>query len=61
MQPASIQKHLFYGTFLVLLYLGSLSSVFRDDYVAKVVSAGCSTTLFALSLLYYVSRKARLR
>ena len=61
MQPASIQKHLFYGTILVLLYLGSLSSVFRDDDEAKVVSVVCATMLFALSVLYYLSRKARFR
>ena len=61
MQPAPIQKHLFYGTILVLLYLGSMSSVFRDDYEAKVVSMVCATGLFALSVAYYLSRKGRVR
>ena len=59
MQPAAIQKHLFYGTILVLLYLGSLGSVFRDDFEAKVVSVSCATVLFALSVLYYVRRTSR--
>ena len=61
MQTASIEKHLFYGTNLVLLYLGSLGSVFRNDDEAKVVSFVCATILFALSVLYYLNRKARIR
>ena len=61
MQPATIQKHLFYGTMLILGYLGSLGSVFRDDFEAKVVSVACATVLFALSVLYYLRRKSRVR
>ena len=61
MQPATIQKHLFYGTLLVLLYLGSLSSVFRDDKTGAVVTVVCATVLFVLSLLFYIKERGRFR
>lgn len=61
MQPATIQKHIFYGTVLILLYLGSLSSVFRADIESKVVTIVCATVLFVLSVLFYISHRARFR
>jgi hypothetical protein len=61
MQRATIQKHLFYGTVLVLLYLGSLSSVFRDDTTGRVFTLVCATVLFALSVLFYISQRTRFR
>ena len=61
MQPATIQKNLLYGTVLILLYLGSLSSVFRDDMTGKAVTVVCATALFALSVLYHLSQRTRSR
>ena len=50
------QKHLFYGTLLVLLFLGSLSAVFRTDFEAKVATVVCASILFVTSIAHYVSR-----
>lgn len=61
MDTRLIQKHLFYGTFLVLVFLGSLSSVFREDFEAKVVSVACASILFVLAALHYVQRHRALR
>ena len=54
MQNSRFQKHLFYGTLLVLLFMGTLSSVFRDDWEGKVVSVVCAITLFAVAVGYYI-------
>lgn len=56
MDHAEIRKHIFYGTLLVCLFLGSLSSVFRDDFSGKAVSVVCATILFAISVTHYVWR-----
>ena len=56
----NVQKHLFYGTLLILLLLGALGSVFRSDFEAKVVSAVCATVLFAISGLSYFRRHGAL-
>jgi hypothetical protein len=53
----SLENHMFNGTGLVMLFLGSLSTVFRDDIEAKVVSVVCSTTLFLMAVLSYVRRQ----
>jgi hypothetical protein len=52
----SIQKHLFYGALLVVVFLGSLSSVFRDDFETKVVSVVCASILFVIASLLYLQR-----
>ncbi len=57
MKPAAVQKHLFHGTLLVLLFLGALSSVFRTDFGGKVVTTVCVFVLFSLSVLNYVRRQ----
>ena len=51
---AHFRKHLLYGTLLVCAFLGSVSSVFRDDFAAKVVSVVCASILFTGAALYYV-------
>ena len=56
MQTSSFQKHLFYGTALVLLFLGSLSAVFRTDFAGKAVTVVCATILFAIAVAHYVWR-----
>ncbi len=56
METRVIRKHLFYGTLLVFLFLGSLSSVFRGDMPAKVVSITCASILFFLAARYYAHR-----
>ena len=56
MESRRIQKHLFYGALLVWVFIGSLSSVFRDDVEAKVVSVICASILFVLASLHYVQR-----
>ena len=56
MQTRSIQKHLFYGTLLTLLFLGTLSAVFRTDVTGKVVTVVCATILFAIAVAHYVWR-----
>ena len=56
MERSPIQKDLFYGTLLVCLFLGSLSSVFRDDLTGKIVSIACVTILFAVAVWHYLSR-----
>jgi hypothetical protein len=61
MKPSLIQKHLFYGTLLVLIFLGSLSGVFRTDTEAKVVSVVCATILFGLAMVLYLRRNGTLR
>ena len=60
MRPERIQKHLFYLTLLVLLLMGSLSSVFRNDFGAKVVTTVCAATLFGLAVLHYVRLNTKL-
>jgi predicted membrane protein len=60
MRPEMMQKHLFCGTLLLLLFMGSLSSVFRADFEAKVVTVVCATILFGISVLHYALRNARL-
>ncbi len=55
MQTSSIQKHLFYGTLLVLLFLGTLSAVFRTDFEGKAVTVICATALFAIAVRQYLS------
>lgn len=54
MLTTGFQKHIFYGTTLVLLFLGTLSPVFRADFEAKIVSVVCATILFVLSVAHYV-------
>ena len=49
-----LQKHLFYGTVLVLLFLGTMSSVFRTDIEAKIISVACASVLFLISVRHYV-------
>jgi hypothetical protein len=56
MRSSSLNKHLFYGTMLVLLFLGSLGAVFRDDVEGKVVTVVCATVLFLIAILSYVRR-----
>ncbi|MBA3527481.1 MAG: hypothetical protein M3438_06740 [Pseudomonadota bacterium] len=51
-----LQKHLFYGTALILLFIGTLSSVFRDDIEAKVVSVVSASILLFVAALHYVRR-----
>jgi hypothetical protein len=52
MEPRRIQKRLFYGTLLIIVFLGSLSSVFRAELEAKLVSVVCSGILFVFAALY---------
>ena len=54
MQTHPLQKHLFYGTLLVLLLLGAMSGVFRTDVTAKIVSVVCAGVLFLISVSHYV-------
>ncbi len=54
-----LRKHMFYGVVLVMLFIGSLSSVFRGDFDAKVVSVICSTSLFVMAALLYVKHNKR--
>lgn len=56
MRTTRLEKHLFYGTLLVLLFMGTLGSVLRDDLTGKVVTAVCGTILFAMAVVHYVSR-----
>jgi len=56
MRTGDIRKHLFYGTVLILLFMGSLGSVFRDDFTGKVVTVVCSTILFSIAVVHYVWR-----
>ncbi len=56
MLTTGFQKHIFYGTLLVCLFLGTLCAVFRADFEAKVVTVVCATILFAISIAHYVSR-----
>ncbi|WP_208631775.1 hypothetical protein [Rhizorhabdus wittichii] len=57
---SAVQKHLFYGTLLTLAFIGSLSAIFREDLVAKVIAGACSTTLFVLAALLYCREHKRL-
>lgn len=50
------QKHFFYGTLLALLFLGTLSAVFRTDFEAKVVTVVCAALLFAIAVAHYLRR-----
>ena len=56
MHPSPFQKHMFYGTLLVLLFLGTLSAVFRADFGSKVVTVVCASILFAIAVVHYVWR-----
>jgi hypothetical protein len=56
MRSNGFQKHLFYGTVLVLLFMGTLSSVFRADVEAKMVSTACASILFLIAIMQYVQR-----
>ena len=56
MHSLSTQKHIFSGTLLAMLSLGALSSVFRTDNEARIVSLVCVGNLGALSMWLYVGR-----
>lgn len=56
MSPRSTRKHIFYGTLLMMLFIGALSSVFRADYEARIVTVVCVGVLATLSLWLYVGK-----
>ncbi|MGN6499759.1 MAG: hypothetical protein ACTHKM_06400 [Tsuneonella sp.] len=56
MQTTALQKHLFYGTLLILLFLGTLSAVFRSDIAGKIVTVVCAAILFGIAVVHYVGR-----
>ena len=57
---ASIRKHMFYGTILLLMFMGSLAGVFRNDFEAKVVNFICVAILTAICLISYINSHKRL-
>ena len=61
MDTRKVEKHLYYGTLLSVLVLGSLASVVRSDLEAKIVSAVCSTILFSIAALAYFRGQRALR
>jgi hypothetical protein len=56
MDHVEIRKHIFYGTLLVCLFLGTLGSVFRGDFTGKAVTVVCAAILFAISVAHYIWR-----
>jgi len=46
-------KHIFYGSLIVVLFLGSVSSVFRTDLAAQIVAIFSSLILTTCTALYY--------
>ncbi len=40
---------------LLLLFLGTLSAVFRTDFEGKIVTAVCAAILFVIAVKYYLS------
>jgi hypothetical protein len=49
----AIQKHIFYVTILILLFMGGVASIFRSDFEAKAVSAACVLMMAAGNLFWY--------
>ena len=57
---SGVQKHLFYGTLLVLIFIGSVSAIFREDEAAKIVAGVCCIILFVMAILLYRREHSRL-
>ncbi len=61
MQLAALRKHVFYVTVIILLFMGSIGSVFRSDFEAKIVSVICALALTLVGLISYFRARNELQ
>lgn len=56
----NIRKHVFYIGIMLILFLGSLSAIFRDDFQGDLVSAICCSVISLIMVYAYMNHHKQL-